>query len=95
MTGTPVPGTPVGLTNVAVPLVARPYGPVMAILAFAEVIALLIYEGVDPNVGLLHQILDVFRPRREFSQIAIQRRAMAEYLIQEPFVSFVGHRGGV
>jgi hypothetical protein len=39
----------------------------------------------------LHQVLDVFRPGREFAQIAVQRRAMAEYLIQEPFVSFVGH----
>jgi hypothetical protein len=27
----------------------------------------------------------------EFAQIAIQRRALTEDLIQEPFVSFVGH----
>src|ERR1700676_5769858 len=48
-------------------------------------------QRVHSNIGFLHQIFDVLRSGGKFAQIAVQRRPMAEDLIQEPIMSLIGH----
>ena len=52
---------------------------------------MIVGQSVDANISFLHQILDIFRPGSEFAQIPVQRRAVAENLIQKPVMSLIGH----
>ena len=51
----------------------------------------IVRQRIDADVGFLDQILDVLGAGCKAPQIAMQRLPVAEYLVQKPLVSLIGH----